>query len=122
VRQLGTKSDTVLEINDTFSRVSKSLKIISFFETTNTRYKKVSHMHCGELISKLGWFPTAVMVVPREAAALGFQDEARYPLNGDHLSIVKFDSKSDQNYQRIATELHKLVQDMSVKPVEEIKP
>lgn len=122
MRQLGTNSDTVLDINDTFSRVSKTLKIISFFETTNTRYKKVSHMHCSKLISKLGWIPTAIMIVPKESATLGFPDEARYPLNGDHLSIVKFDSKTDQNYQKIATELYKLVQDMSVKPLEESKP
>ena len=67
--------------------------------------------------SKLGWFPAAVRVVPIDAAALGFQDEARYPLNGDHLSIVKFGSRNDQNYQKIATELQTLVQDMSVKPV-----
>jgi len=42
VKQLACNSDTIMEINDSFRHQSKGLKLISFFETQNTRGKKVT--------------------------------------------------------------------------------
>jgi hypothetical protein len=53
------------------------------------------------------------MVVPEYSATLGFPDEDRVALNGDHLSISKYSSKKDPNFVKIATRLHRLVAELA---------
>jgi hypothetical protein len=53
------------------------------------------------------------MVVPQDSATLGYPSEGRYPLNGDHLTIVKFGSKEDGNYRTILSELQELVRELA---------
>jgi hypothetical protein len=53
------------------------------------------------------------MVVPEYSATLGFPDEDRVPLNGDHLTIAKYSSKKDPNFVKIVTRLHRLVVDLA---------
>jgi hypothetical protein len=52
------------------------------------------------------------MVVPEYSATLGFPDEDRVALNGDHLTIAKYSSKRDPNFVKIATRLHRLVAEL----------
>jgi hypothetical protein len=49
------------------------------------------------------------MVVPEYSATLGYPDEDRVALNGNHLTIAKYPSKRDPNFVKIATRLHGLV-------------
>jgi hypothetical protein len=53
------------------------------------------------------------MVVPEYSATLGFPDEDRVALNGDHLTIAKYPSKRDPNFVKIATRLHRLVTEIA---------
>jgi hypothetical protein len=66
------------------------------------------------------------MVVPEDSATLGFPDEDRVPLNGDHLTIAKYSSKKDPNFVKIATRLHRLVaalvKDAKVQQAEAVEP
>lgn len=49
------------------------------------------------------------MIVPKKSATLGYPKEVRHGLNGDHLTIAKYSSKDDPNFQTVTIELQKLV-------------
>jgi hypothetical protein len=49
------------------------------------------------------------MIVPQDSAFLGFPNEIRDILDGDHLSIVKFKSETDGRYVRVRGELKELI-------------
>ena len=49
------------------------------------------------------------MIVSQDSAFLGFPNEIRDVLNGDHLSIVKFESETDSGYIRVRGELKELI-------------
>jgi hypothetical protein len=51
------------------------------------------------------------ITVPKFSATLGFQGEIRVPLNGDHSTIVKYASKTDNNYRVVSRTLAGLIQD-----------
>jgi hypothetical protein len=53
--------------------------------------------------------PIAVLVVPEESATLGWEREKRVAMDADHITIAKFRSKEDTNYEIVLTELHRLV-------------
>ena len=48
------------------------------------------------------------MIVPKESATIGLNEERISPLNGNHLEIVKFYSKEDVNFIRVAGNISKL--------------
>jgi len=50
------------------------------------------------------------VIVAEYSATLGLADEVRVPLNGDHLSIVRYASKEDNNYRIVSGTLRGLVQ------------
>jgi hypothetical protein len=49
------------------------------------------------------------MIVPQDSAFLGFHNEIRDSLNGDHLSIVKFESETDSRYRQVIGDLKGLI-------------
>jgi hypothetical protein len=49
------------------------------------------------------------MIVQQDSAFLGFPNEIRNPLDGDHLSIVKFESERDSRYSQVIGDLKELV-------------
>ena len=49
------------------------------------------------------------MIVPQNSAFLGFHNEIRDSLNGDHLSIVKFESETDSRYRQVVGDLKGLI-------------
>ena len=49
------------------------------------------------------------MIVPQDSAFLGFHNEIRNSLNGDHLSIVKFESEIDSRYTQVIGDLRGLI-------------
>jgi len=107
VRQLKPESDTLKFINNSFNHRATSLKLVSYYETQNTRLHPVLRaFESFTLTMKL--FPVGRMVVPESSARL------EYPaftlgLNGDHFNIAKYSSTKDPNYTKIATKLGNLV-------------
>ena len=51
------------------------------------------------------------VVVPEYSATLGFPEEIRVALNGDHTSIVTYSSKEDNNYRVVSRTLVGMVRD-----------
>ena len=41
------------------------------------------------------------LIVPKDSAVIGFPGEKASALNGNHLEIVKYSSKEDDNYIRL---------------------
>jgi len=107
VKQLNPYNDAIKAINSSFVHRASSLKLISFFETENTRFKWVTPLDSRLLI--LQWIPAGAMVVPEYSATLDYPGEIRVGLNGNHLTIAKYSSKRDPNFITVTTELHKLV-------------
>jgi hypothetical protein len=96
VKDLSPDSQTIKEINDTFDEHSSGLELASFWESTATPV--------------IGVCPNALhadnqVVVPEYSATLGFRGEIRVPLNGDHLGIVKYSSRDDNNYRVVSKTL-----------------
>lgn len=52
-------------------------------------------------------------MVPEHSATLGYPDEDRVALNGNHLTIAKYPSKRDPNFVKIATRVHRLVAEIA---------
>jgi hypothetical protein len=50
-------------------------------------------------------------VVPESSATLGYPREATIALNGDHSSIVKYLSDTDDNYKVVSETLSLMLQD-----------
>jgi hypothetical protein len=103
VKQLSPNSEAIKSINNNFVHRVSSLKLISFFETENTRLISV-HSPTSGLI--LQWIPGGVLVVQEFSATLEYPGEVRVGLNGNHLIITKYGSRNDPKF---VTELHKLV-------------
>ena len=49
------------------------------------------------------------MIVPQDSAFLWFPNEIRNSLNGDHLSIVKFESETDSRFTQVIGDLKELI-------------
>ncbi|KAL2264512.1 hypothetical protein VTJ83DRAFT_7022 [Remersonia thermophila] len=73
-------------INDTFRQYVNDIRIVSFYETRETAI--------GPLFRAL--------VVPYESAVLGYNTEMQVPMDADHRSICKFESRNDPNYRSLA--------------------
>jgi hypothetical protein len=50
-------------------------------------------------------------VVPESSATLGYPREDTIPLNGDHSTIVKYQSDTDNNYKVVSETLSLMLQD-----------
>jgi hypothetical protein len=85
----------ILTINDEFSRYCQHLKIYSFYETLPT---------------SLG--PTRTIVVGKDQAVLGYDNESSTFLNADHRGMCKFEAISDPNYQAVRSALASAVADL----------
>ena len=80
-------------INNNFVFRVNSLKLVSFYETVNTRVKWVILFQLYLLI--LQWLPGGTMVVPEFSATLEYPGETRVGLNRNHLTIAKYSSRSE---------------------------
>jgi len=49
-------------------------------------------------------------VVPESSATLSLPGEIRVPLNGNHLTIVKYSSEQDHNFQIVSKTIIRLIQ------------
>jgi len=114
VTQLKPNSEAIKSINHNFIHRVSSLKLVSFFETDNTRVQWVDP-RTSSLIAQ--WILGGTMVVPENSATLQYPGETRVGLNGNHLTIAKYKSRRDPNFTAVSTELHRLVSEIVSEPV-----
>ena len=87
---------------DLFRDRAKSLELISYHESTEMRGIGVWAAFINGLIF-------IQVIVPKESAVIGVSGEISSSLNGNHLEIVKFLSKEDDNYITVAGNLSVLM-------------
>lgn len=81
VADLDGRSRAIKAINDDFHEDSTGINLWSFYETQKCR---------------IGFFKT--LIVDPDSATLGYREEKRVPMNANHRSICKFETRADQNY------------------------
>ncbi|KFY38625.1 hypothetical protein V494_04289 [Pseudogymnoascus sp. VKM F-4513 (FW-928)] len=81
ITDLNRNSAALESINDEFRHVSHTLKIVSFYETLETKVRA-----------------TKMMIVEKDSAVLGYPNEISIAVNADHNTICKFPSREDVNY------------------------
>ena len=81
VADLERSSLAIQSINDEFRQCSADLDLWSFYETQKL---------------EVGFF--SLLIVDPDSATLGYREEKQMPMNADHRSICKFETKKDPNY------------------------
>lgn len=97
VRDLEPSSGSIQSINDDFRHYSVDLALWSFYET-----QKLS---IGRLFSKV--------IVDPGTGVLGYPQEKQMPMNADHRSITKFESRDDPNYHIVRNALASIASTLS---------
>ena len=93
-------SELIQGINDQFRDRSESLELVSFSESKEMRGLGV----LADNLSLTG-YRSLFLKIPRHWV---FRVRDTSPLNGNHLEIVKFSSKEDNNYERVAGNISRL--------------
>jgi hypothetical protein len=52
-----------------------------------------------------------LQIVDDDSASLGFPNEGKQVLPGNHVEMVKFDSKTDTGYKRVSIAIMDLIED-----------
>ncbi|KAF7552556.1 hypothetical protein G7046_g7383 [Stylonectria norvegica] len=95
IQELSTGSQTLQRLNDQFRHVAHRLEIISFYETRPTKvFKKAK-----------------IMVLETDSSILGYPGEVSNPLDADHVSICKYENRSDPNYIAVRNALKRMISD-----------
>ncbi|KAK5167353.1 uncharacterized protein LTR77_007052 [Saxophila tyrrhenica] len=92
-RHLPALNDT----NEKFRDMASPLSIYSFYERPLTRYYSESEPY----------------VLPQDLAILDHPSETSIPLDSDHLSMTKYGSRTDPNYQSVRGALRFLVEKLN---------
>ena len=100
VADLERNSPATQSINDEFPQYSQNLQLYSFYETIPMGY--------GILKS---------MVVDKEFATLGYENERTDYLDADHRGVCKFASQSDPNYLRVRNALSSIIENSRINAV-----
>ncbi|PGG98701.1 hypothetical protein AJ79_08787 [Helicocarpus griseus UAMH5409] len=96
VSDLERGSSVIQDINAQFRLYARDLDIWSFYET---------------LPLTVGGFSR--MIVKKDSAMLGYQDEKQIPMTADHRSICKFKSTNDTNYKYLRNALASTVKSLT---------
>lgn len=80
VKDLKPTSVMIQTINNDFPRYSKNLQLFSFYETLET------------------WAGTSKMIVSRDSAVMGYDNEKRISMNKNHRGVCKFDRPTDPDF------------------------
>ncbi|KAI0205358.1 hypothetical protein F4808DRAFT_411405 [Astrocystis sublimbata] len=92
VNELARNSLALDEINDTFRHHASKLRLFSFYETLGTQIGLMN-----------------VMILEKQSALLGYENETTKPLNANHHDVCKFTSSDDPNYRSIRDALRSVV-------------
>ncbi|KAI9677233.1 MAG: hypothetical protein M1822_008182 [Bathelium mastoideum] len=108
LHQIRAKSDLLALQLDSFKNIIRDRKIISFYETKQTRQLQFDN-------ESGSWERTGepVTAVEVDSALLQLPDhlEEKIPLHADHSQIVKFNSRSDKGYTSALGKLKQFEQD-----------
>jgi hypothetical protein len=88
-------TSTIQSISNDFRKYSLHIDLWSFYETLEVSFGKFSQV-----------------IVPPYLAVVGCRRENKIPMNADHRSICKFDSKADPNYLTIRDSLETTVKSL----------
>ncbi|KAJ4114729.1 hypothetical protein NW768_011283 [Fusarium equiseti] len=108
IQEIGVKSDVLAYQLVDFKNLIRDRKVISFYETQQTRHLEFnSNTKCWERTGP------RVMVVNPDSALLHLPDsmEEKLPVDGDHYTIVKFDSKTSKTYTSVLEKLRQFEKD-----------
>ena len=100
VEDLEVQSRTLQDINEQFRSLCGEVSLVSFFETLKTSFGI-----------------TKSFIVEKESAVLGYSQETSNPLNADHHTICKFQSREDANYMSVKNMLKSWASKLSQLPV-----
>lgn len=93
VDQLAPRTSTIVDINTAFPDRTKSLFLVSFWESTGVRF-------INDVLPSLFPFVILKVIVSQDSAVIG--GERSSPLNGDHVQITKYTSPSDNNFKQVS--------------------
>ncbi|KAJ9646807.1 hypothetical protein H2204_000499 [Knufia peltigerae] len=96
IKELQINSSAIEDINEGFRHVAQKLSIISFYE---------------ELYTVVLTRP--LMIVTRDSAILGYQNEQIRGLNADHHTVCKFENDRDPSFTIVRDTLRGLVEKFS---------
>lgn len=96
VADLDGRSKAIKSINEDFHKDITAIGLWSFYETQKSR---------------MGFFKT--LIVDPDSATLGYCKEKRVPMNANHRSICKFNTRADQNYVTLRNALASTVNTIS---------
>jgi len=99
VTDLQKNSARIVDINEQFRNHAEKLEIVSFYETQQT---------------SVGM--KRLFVVERDSAALGYPREISLPLNADHHTVSKFQSRDDPNYVKVRDMIKSMVERFKAPP------
>ncbi|KAI1852577.1 hypothetical protein JX265_003059 [Neoarthrinium moseri] len=97
LKDLERGSAVIITIIEEFVRFAGDIQLHSFYET-----KPLSITGVGK-----------ILIVEKDNAVLGYENERSEPLHGDHRSICKFDSADDPNFKILHQALAHAISDVS---------
>jgi hypothetical protein len=108
VNELQKNSPRLQEINENFRHVGAQIQLVSFYETIQTSVgpRKLVRERPYSLISLLNIFQT---IVEKSSSILDWPNEDSIPMNADHHSICKYNTREDPSYSRVRDEIRSLV-------------
>jgi hypothetical protein len=104
--QLRAHNETLEDLHQQFLGRTKSLHLISYYES--------EAMRGGQVHPFISTRSNVQVIVPRYSATLELPGEKTSALNGNHLEIAKFMSENDNNYVRVAANISRLVERLSL--------
>ncbi|KAK1149806.1 hypothetical protein N8T08_003357 [Aspergillus melleus] len=101
IAELQRGSPAIEDINEQFRHIAPRLEIASFYESVTT---------------KIGIH--SAMIVIRDSATLGYQQEISRELKADHHGVCKYSSRQDENYASVRNTLASFVTQLQLKGTE----
>ncbi|THC88961.1 hypothetical protein EYZ11_011591 [Aspergillus tanneri] len=95
IGELQRGSPAVEDINEQFRHIAPRMNIASFYETRPTKVGKFQFM-----------------VVNKDSATLGYQQEISAGLKADHHEVCKYSSRQDSNYATVRNTLASFIADL----------
>ncbi|KAL5360970.1 hypothetical protein BJX96DRAFT_175795 [Aspergillus floccosus] len=108
LRQISNKSDLLIHQLADFKNLIRDRKVVSFYETQQTR-RLILDSESGRW-KRTGDFVTTV---DADSALLQLPDheEDKVPLNADHSTVVKFNTRNVEGYQSALTNLRQFLEE-----------
>ncbi|ORY16015.1 hypothetical protein BCR34DRAFT_598047 [Clohesyomyces aquaticus] len=110
---LGTNNSPFLEQLDQFfgtlrkrARTSSAVQMYCFYETMESPTPSQKKKEDGTISWEMRGPPA--LLVRKESATSGFNDEETLPINKTHSGLVKFSSKDDQTYTLVLSKLEEI--------------